>query len=341
MDPILIALLGIGFVVGAAIGSNDETWSPAVGAQILTVTAAVAIGAIINFVGAIAMGGGVSNKVGGELVNYAPMSIQMVFAILISMAIWLLAASATKGLPISTTQCIVGAVMGVGTYAAYLGLTGWDYGTINWAVVMEIFAGWIISPVIGFVIAGGVYMLVRRVQRRATGFTGRERQEQIAGYGLVVFLLITSLSRGGNDVANAVAPLVVLPMFQDPVVLGPFLLPGVIVPLIAGGLGMALGLIVVGRKVIKTLATEVVTLTPSSALSASISVALVMFVGTLFGLPLSGTHVLVAALIAVGYVARTDVSSKQVKNIIISWIITVPISAVLGVAIFAALLFVA
>ncbi|MHA2213422.1 MAG: inorganic phosphate transporter [Candidatus Thorarchaeota archaeon] len=127
MDPILIALLGIGFVVGAAIGSNDETWSPAVGAQILTVTAAVAIGAIINFVGAIAMGGGVSNKVGGELVNYAPMSIQMVFAILISMAIWLLAASATKGLPISTTQCIVGAVMGVGTYAAYLGLTGWDF----------------------------------------------------------------------------------------------------------------------------------------------------------------------------------------------------------------------
>jgi PiT family inorganic phosphate transporter len=97
---------------------------------------------------------------------------------------------------------------------------------------------------------------------------------------------------------------------------------------------MALGLMIIGRKVIKTLATEVVTLSPSSALSASISVALVMFVGTLLGLPLSGTHVLVAALIAVGWVADTPVQMKQVKDIIISWIVTVPISAVLGMLFF-------
>ncbi|UCE11459.1 MAG: inorganic phosphate transporter [Candidatus Thorarchaeota archaeon] len=340
MDLVLIALLGIGFIVGAAVGSNDETWSPAVGAHILTVTAAVAIGAIINFVGAVSLGGGVSNKVGGELVNYTPMTNEMVFAILISMAIWLLVASATKGLPISTTQCIVGAVMGIAAYAAFLGMTGWGADTINWGIVIEIFAGWIVSPIIGFFIAGVVYLGVRRFQRRAQGFTGRERQEQIAGWGLVIFLLITSLSRGGNDVANAVAPLVVMPMFQAPVVINGLVLPGYIVPLIAGGLGMAMGLIVVGRKVIKTLATEVVTLSPSSALSASVSVSLVMFVGTYFGFPLSGTHVLVAALIAVGFVAKTDVSSKQVKNIIISWIITVPISAVLAIAIFAGMLFI-
>jgi len=92
---------------------------------------------------------------------------------------------------------------------------------------------------------------------------------------------------------------------------------------------------VVGRKVIKVLATEVVTLSPSSALSASVSVSLIMFVGTYFGLPLSGTHVLVAALIAVGYVANTPVRMKQVKNIIISWIITVPISLIVTFPVFA------
>jgi PiT family inorganic phosphate transporter len=104
-------------------------------------------------------------------------------------------------------------------------------------------------------------------------------------------------------------------------------------PLLIGGVGMALGLIIVGRKVIKTLATEVVTLSPSSALAASVSVALIMFVGTLLGLPLSGTHVLVAALIAVGWVSATPVQMKQVKDILISWIITVPISAILGVVV--------
>jgi PiT family inorganic phosphate transporter len=104
-----------------------------------------------------------------------------------------------------------------------------------------------------------------------------------------------------------------------------------------GGIGMGLGLIIVGRKVIKTLATEVVTLSPTSALCASVSVSVVMFVGTFLGLPLSGTHVLVAALIAVGWIAQTPIKRKQIKDIIISWIITLPISAVLGIAIFAVL----
>jgi PiT family inorganic phosphate transporter len=101
---------------------------------------------------------------------------------------------------------------------------------------------------------------------------------------------------------------------------------------------MGFGLIIVGRKVIQTLATEVVELTPASALSASISVAVIMFVGTFLGLPLSGTHVLVAALIAVGYVSQTPVRMKQVKDILISWVVTVPISAVLGVAVYWAIL---
>ncbi len=58
-----------------------------------------------------------------------------------------------------------------------------------------------------------------------------------------------------------------------------------------------------------------------------------MFVGTLLGLPLSGTHVLVAALIAVGWVSETPVQMKQVKEILISWVVTVPISALFGVAV--------
>jgi PiT family inorganic phosphate transporter len=259
----------------------------------------------------------------------------MVFAILISMTIWLLIASATKGLPISTTQCIVGSVIGVAIAAPFISASEWGAEAINAGVLIEIFAGWIISPLIGFFIAALVFSLVRRIQHRAVGLSGRERQEQIAAYGLAAFLIITGLSRGGNDVANAVAPLLNLPLFSTPLVIGSISIPGFYIPLIVGGLGMGCGLIVVGRKVIKVLATEVVTLSPSSALSASVSVSLIMFVGTYFGLPISGTHVLVAALIAVGYVANTPVRMKQVRDIIISWIITVPISLIVTFPVFA------
>ncbi len=340
MTLVLVALLLIGFIVAFAIGSNDETMSPAVGAGVFTVKVAVLLGAIINLIGAVFMGGGVSEKVGSDLVNDTPLTTTMVFAILISMAIWLLAVSASKGLPISTTQCIVGSVIGVAFFAAYIGATGWTYDSLNTVVIFEIILSWLVSPVVGFVISASVFSLVRRVQKRATGLAGRERQERLAAYGLVIFLLLTSLSRGGNDVANAVAPLIALPDFQQDLILGPFIIPGLLIPLLVGGIGMAIGLIVVGGKVIKTLATEVVTLSPSSALSASISVSLVLFIGTYLGFPLSGTHVLVAALIAVGWVSNHPVKTKQIKNILISWIVTVPVSALLGIAVFASILFI-
>ncbi len=331
---LLGVLLVISFLVAFSIGGNDEAMAPAVGAKVFTVRTAVAIGGIITIIGAAALGSNVSEKVGSGLVSGMEMSIDMVFAILISMAIWLLIASLSKGLPISTTQCIVGSVIGVAISAPLMGYSDWGVNVVDWFVVLEVFVGWILSPIIGFLFAAGIFALVRRLQKRAKGFTDYERQERIASYLLAGFLILTSLSRGGNDVANAIAPLVVLPDFTGVYNLGIITFPKYLIPLLVGGIGMALGLIVVGRKVIRTLATEVVTLSPTSALAASISVSVIMFVGTLLGLPLSGTHVLVAALIAVGWIAETPIQMKQVKDILISWIVTVPISAVFAVGVF-------
>jgi PiT family inorganic phosphate transporter len=331
LDPLLLAsLLVISFLVAFSIGGNDEAMAPAVGAKVFTVRAAVSIGALITIAGAVTLGSNVSEKVGSDMVSGMEMSTDMIFAVLISMAIWLLIASISKGLPISTTQCIVGSVLGVAISAPLMGYSEWGINVVSWPVVLEIFIGWILSPIIGFFFAAGIFAIVRRAQRKAKGFTEFEKQERVASYLLAAFLILTALSRGGNDVANAIAPLVVLPDFLGTCDLGLMVLPRYLIPLLVGGVGMALGLIVVGRKVIRTLATEVVTLSPSSALSASISVSIIMFVGTLFGLPLSGTHVLVAALIAVGWISETPIQMKQVKEIVVSWIATVPISAAFG-----------
>ncbi|MDH4212315.1 MAG: inorganic phosphate transporter [Candidatus Thorarchaeota archaeon] len=341
MDLLLLStLLVISFLVAFSIGGNDEAMAPAVGAKVFTVRAAVTIGALITIIGAVVLGSNVSEKVGSDMVSGMEMSIDMVFAVLISMAIWLLIASISRGLPISTTQCIVGAVIGVAISAPLVGYSEWGINVVDWNVVLEVFAGWVLSPLIGFLFAAGVFAIMRHIQKRAKGFTDFEKQERVAAYLLAAFLILTSLSRGGNDVANAIAPLVILPDFLGFYDLGFVVIPRYLIPLLVGGIGMALGLIVVGRKVIKTLATEVVTLSPSSALSASISVSVIMFVGTILGLPLSGTHVLVAALIAVGWISQTPIQKKQVKDIVISWIVTVPISAVFGMIVLLGLQFI-
>jgi PiT family inorganic phosphate transporter len=244
----------------------------------------------------------------------------MVFSVLVAMSTWLIVVSAAKGLPISTTQCIVGSVLGVVLVGPLVGEGDWGVGAMNWWVVAQIVAGWIVSPLIGFFISALVSALVRRLRRRAGGLIAYEKQDRIASVALLTFLILTSFSRGGNDVANAVAPLFAVQELADTSH----------IPLALGGIGMAIGMMTVGRRVIRTVATEIVTLSPTSALSASVSVSLVMLTGTLLGLPLSGTHVLLAALIAVGWIERTSVRKEQVRNIVISWLITVPLSGLLA-----------
>lgn len=316
----LIVVIVLLLVVAFAIGSNDEAMAPVVGAGIMSLSVAVFLGGFLSALGAILLGQGVSETVGSDLIKGEELPEAAVVAVLLAMAIWLVAASVGKGLPISTTQATVGSVCGVAIY--YWGTTD----AVDWAVVIEILIGWVISPIIGFIGAALTFIIVEKIRHRAAarGLSDVERQERIAGYLLAIFLLWSSFSRGGNDVANGVAPLI--SYFDEP-----------IYALILGGIGMAVGLIIIGRKVVETLAHEVVALSPSSALSASISVAVIMFVGTAMGLPISGSHVLVAALIAVGWAGKTQVEKEAVKGILVSWVITVPISAVLGIALFAIL----
>ena len=85
LAPLLIlAVLVICFIVAFAIGSNDETMSPAVGARVFTINLAILVGGIINIVGAISLGGGVSEKVGSDLVSGLTLTTSMVFAVLLS-----------------------------------------------------------------------------------------------------------------------------------------------------------------------------------------------------------------------------------------------------------------
>ncbi len=335
MEPILLVLLlCVSLCVAFAIGCNDETMSPAVGSRVLSLNSAVVLGAIINLIGALTIGERISHKIGSELVSGRPLTLGMIFAILIAVSLWLIVASFFRGLPISTTQCMVGSVIGVALSAQLLGEIGWEDGTISWTVVGQIVAGWVISPIIGLLASGLLLTAIRRFQQRTTGLFAREKQERTASYILPVFLIWTSLSRGGNDVSNAVAPLVAFSAFQGNIMIGGLILPSTIIPLAIGGLGMGIGLTLVGRRVIKTLATEVVTLTPTSALSASISVSIVLFSGAMLGIPLSGTHVLVASLIAVGWVERTGIRTRQARDIFASWLITVPLSALIAAAIY-------
>ena len=141
-------------------------------------------------------------------------------------------------------------------------------------------------------------------------------------------------AHGSNDVAIAVGPVAgVISLvgtggpLEDGMLLGGIML--------AGCLGVIIGLFMYGRKVIETVGTAITTLTPSRAFAATLAAASTVVVSTSTGIPVSATQTLVGAVFGVGLARGIDALNLSViRNIFMSWIITIPVSALLATIIF-------
>jgi len=314
----LLLILSVcgGSIISFGIGSNDETFAPAVGSGYLKLKVAIILAAILNIAGILLLGDRVAKTLGEGLI-VKPLTMMEIIPIVFAVGAWLTIASYFKS-PISTTQAMIGAIIGLSF------LIGFAY--VNWSAIALVFIGLAISPVLGFVISYAVYLgLHKAVLSKMKGLNEVEKREKLFAQLLLVAVMITQFSRGANDIANAIAPLIHVVELST--------------LLIIGGIGATIGLVVLGRRVLATLGTSVVKLSPSSALAAQIAVALVMFLGTWFGLPLSGTAVLVAALIGVGYAKKIKVNMRTVKGIVFAWGVTFPTTAFITVAIYLGLQF--
>jgi len=300
--------------VAFSIGANDESQAPAVGCGALSLSAAVMLGSALAALGAIFFGGGVAKTVGKNMIKeeyHVNFTLDLVLIVLIAISLWMILAS-WGGTPMSTTQAVVGAMLGIGFFQ--LG----GAKVIDWTTMQRIVISWMISPLIGFGVAYITYkLLARYLLSRATGLRDRARFEGWVSKATILVVIITSLSRGGNDVANAVAPLLQV----EAELAGQ--------ALIIGGIGMALGLLVVGRKVVRELGQNLTNLSPTTAFSSALSTSLVMFFGTRAGLPLSGTHVLVLSFVGVSVAAREKLKLQTLKGIVLSWGLTIPACAFL------------
>jgi PiT family inorganic phosphate transporter len=330
--------LSLAFAVAFATGTNDEMMAPGVAAGAFSLRTSVILGAIFSVLGAIFLGAPVAETIGSDLIENRILTDSMIIAVLLAMILILISLSVTEGLPLSTTQAVVGAIVGVVTIAG-LKSTEWGLMSINYNELIMIFLGWILSPIIGFFAAATVQFWLQRAEEIYFAHSQsdsvepvqdkrqRQAREQLDRYYIYLlgfFLILSTASRAGNDVANSIAPVLSLQFFRGSTSNSTNYM------MIIGGIGMSLGLVLVGWKVIKVVAREIVSMNAGSALSSMIAVTLVMTFGTILGFPLSGTHVLIASMIAVGWADRLPIQKQVVKTIVISWIVTVPIAAVLG-----------
>lgn len=308
---VIIIFVLISIFISFAIGANDETFSTVYGSRTLKMKEILIVTTVLALLGAFILGRGVSETVGEGLLLF-DFSNAVVLTILISTAIWLIISSAL-GAPISTTHSTIGSIIGIGILRA--GFFG-----VNWLSILEMSIWWLLSPVIGYVMTYVVYKLLHKtVISKLNGFKDFEKAEKIFSYILLGVICLTAFSRAGNDCANAVG-----------IVLGAGIEINILLLIV--GANFALGIIVLGRRVIKSVG-EITELVPSSAFASQVPTAIILFVGTFLGIPLSGSQMLVASLLGLAK-ARRAPTKKGVGKIALIWVLTFPMAAIFAVLLY-------
>ncbi|MCB1113295.1 MAG: inorganic phosphate transporter [Chlamydiia bacterium] len=158
--------------------------------------------------------------------------------------------------------------------------------------------------------------------------------EKMFSYLQIISACLMAFAHGANDVANAIGPLsAAIQVSQHQAISAVTVVP--IWALALGGIGIVVGLATWGWRVIETIGRKLTELTPTRGFSAEFGAALTILSASRLGLPISTTHTLVGAVVGVGLARGLGALNLAVmRDIFISWIITVPAGAILTVAIF-------
>jgi PiT family inorganic phosphate transporter len=145
----------------------------------------------------------------------------------------------------------------------------------------------------------------------------------------------TAFAHGSNDVANAVGPLAAIVNIVNSGGLVEAKSSAAPWILFVGGLGIVIGLVTYGKKVIATIGSGITELTASRGFAATLAAASVVILASGTGLPISTTHTLVGAVLGVGLARGIGaINLNMVRTIFTSWIVTLPAGAGLSIAAF-------
>jgi PiT family inorganic phosphate transporter len=206
-------------------------------------------------------------------------------------------------LPASTSQAIVGAIVGAGILS----------GTAEFSKLYKIVSCWVFTPIGGMIIAFSLHKILGYLLDKTV--TSMRKRNLIYTIGIVVAGSYGAYSLGGNNVANVTG-----------VYVGAGILSAGMASLI-GGLSIASGVLTYSKKVMMTVGKGIAPLDPFSGVIAVIAEALTLHIFTQIGVPVSSSQAIVGAVVGVGLVGDVrTVSHKMLARITVGWLLT-PISA--------------
>ena len=292
-----------GIYLGGTLGANDAAniFGTAVVTKAIKFKKAVLISIIFVIIGAGLEGAGGMETLGGLAEQ------TLLTAFLSSLAAALTVTLMTVlALPVSTSQAVVGAIIGGNLLT----------GTVDFTPLIPIVSGWILTPIGGLAISFILYKFYNNfIQQRINNL---KYFEIFIRVGLVIAGAYGAYSLGANNVANVIGVFVEAGMFEPQ-------LGGII-----GGMAIGLG-IFFSRGVMETLGRRITALTPLTALITVIAHSITLYIFARIGIPVSSSQAIVGAVLGIGLVKGTNMMDLDMaKKILFGWIGTPSIAFVIG-----------
>jgi PiT family inorganic phosphate transporter len=320
--PALIALVLVALAFDFLNGLNDTANSIAtlVSTRMLRPRYAVLWAAFFNFIAFLIFGVHVARTVGVGIVSAGVMDAHVIFGALIGAICWQLT-TWRAGIPSSSSHALIGGLVGAGVSKA-------GVAAIVWPGLLTTAAAIVLSPTFGFLLALLLVLSVSWAFVRANprNTEGTFRWLQFGAASLI------SLGHGGNDAQKTMGIIAVL-LFSQGALGHEFYVPFWVV--ITCQAAMGLGTLVGGWRIVHTVGSKITRLTPVQGTCASAGGAIMLFVATYLGIPVSTTHTITGAVIGVGAARKVSAVRWNIAgNIVLAWVITLPASALVAALVY-------
>jgi PiT family inorganic phosphate transporter len=313
---VIVCAAGFAFINGFHDTANAIATT--VYTRALTVGKAIALAAVMNFVGTM-VSENVAKTITSGLVS-VPVTELVILAALIAAIIWSLF-TWWKSIPCSSSHALIGGLVGA-TMVYTLGISGIKWEGLLEKVIIPLFTSPLIGFFVGFLLMKLIFTIFAKMRRRSANTLFLRLQ--ILSAALVAF------AHGTNDSQKAMGIMTLA------LVSGGVLPAAADIPLwvkIVCALAIAAGTSIGGWRVMKTVGSGVTKLNPANGFAAQTASALTIEAMSVIGAPISTTQVITCAVMGAGSAHRLrSVKWQTAKSIVWTWIITLPIAAVLGAA---------
>ena len=318
--------------MGWSLGANDaaNVFGTAVGSGMIRFRTAAVICSLFVVIGAVSSGAGASHTL-GKLGAISSLAGAFTVALSAALSVFIMTKA---GLPVSTSQAIVGGIIGWNIFTGH---------STDMNVIQKIALTWVLCPILSCIFAVALYFIIKKLLGRLSIHIFR--QDVYTRWALIIAGAFGSYSLGANNIANVMGVFVESIPFDDLVIAGPLILTKAQQLFFLGAAAISIGVFTYSRKVMSTVGSGIFKLSPVTAFIVVLASSLVLFIFASSELrdflisvnlppvplvPVSSSQAVVGAVIGIGLAkGGRNIRFGALGRIVAGWITTPLISALL------------